>query len=282
MLCCAAFLPAASGLCNSAEEKESNKAPESRVRLYSKQIDAKTALPQAYAGRALAYAETGELKKAAQDVESALKLSPKLPEAFKARGEIRFQEGQLDEALADFSKVTRLAPSSDAYLDRSRAYAAVGMYDDAVADCSAAEKYDTATSRPAYARARLYTKLGKYDRMYEEFDRLVSRNPGDPIALNNRGYAALWLGKWPRAKADLFKAVSIEKGYPAAYVNLADFYWAKDKNEKLALEQLEKAFQTGYVNIDSLTDDKRDGYFLKGLTEKESFRKLLEKYKGKR
>ncbi|HOX23629.1 MAG TPA: hypothetical protein PLL10_09205, partial [Elusimicrobiales bacterium] len=93
---------------------------------------------------------------------------------------------------------------------------------------------------------------------------------------------ALWLGKWPRAKADLVKAISIEKGYPAAYVNLADFYWAKDKNEKLALEHLEKAFQTGYTNFDSLTDEKRDGYFLKGLTEKDSFRRLFEKYKVKR
>lgn len=274
LLCCAGA--------RAAEDTEADTAPKSRIRLYSRQIDAKKDLPQAHAGRALAYAELGENKKAAQDIEAALKLSPKLPEAFKARGELRLKEGQFDEALADFSKVVRLAPSLEAYMDRARAYAEVGMADEAVADYRSAEKLDAATSRPAYARARLYTRQGNYEKVFEEFDSLVSRNPGDPISLNNRGYAALWIGKWQRAKDDFLKAISIEKSYPAAYVNLADYYWARGKNEKLALEYLEKAFETGYTNFDSLSDEKRDGYFLKGLLEKDSFRKLLERYKGKR
>ncbi|NLO90980.1 MAG: tetratricopeptide repeat protein [Elusimicrobia bacterium] len=264
-----------------AEDAQSETGAKSRVRLYSRQIDAKKDLPQSYAGRALAYAELGDPKKAALDVEAALKLSPKLPEAFKARGELRLGEGKLDEALADFSKAARLAPSQEAYMDRGRAYAALGMADEAIADYNAAEKLDPSTTRPAYARARLYTRTGNYQKMYEEFDGLVNRNPGDPISINNRGYAAMWIGKWARAKEDFLKAISIEKSYPAAHVNLADFYWAKGRNEKLALENLATALEMGYANIDSLTDEKRDGYFLKGLTEKDAFRKLVEKYKGK-
>ena len=73
-------------------------------------------------GRAWGYAQKGELDKALDDAERAVRLLKDEPNALHTRAWIYMNKGQLDTALADFDRALSLDPElAGAYADRGRA-----------------------------------------------------------------------------------------------------------------------------------------------------------------
>ena len=81
------------------------------------------------------YGRLGQLEKAAQDYEEAIRLDPKFTEAYFNRG-LNYRElGQIDKAMADYSEAIKLNPRfAPAYISRAASFARRGEFAKANAD----------------------------------------------------------------------------------------------------------------------------------------------------
>jgi len=88
-----------------------------------------------YYGRALAWAQKKEFRKAIADYTAAIRLEPKRAELFVGRGRAQAATGDLRRAFADLDLALRLDPKSDAaYSARAEAWKAKGDFARAKAD----------------------------------------------------------------------------------------------------------------------------------------------------
>jgi Flp pilus assembly protein TadD len=92
-----------------------------------------------YAARAEVYFKQGDLERAHADVKHALTLEPRNPEARVVRANLLLEAGDLDVAIATYDEViadkTGFYP---AHLNRARAHALKGNFDQAWDDCNRA------------------------------------------------------------------------------------------------------------------------------------------------
>ena len=76
---------------------------------------------------AVAYADKGQLDRAIQDYDQAIRLNPNDADAFTNRGVDYADKGQYDRAVQDYNQAIRLDPNSaKAFTNRGRAYRALG------------------------------------------------------------------------------------------------------------------------------------------------------------
>src|SRR5579871_2567474 len=130
----------------------------------------------AYANRASAFVDKGELDRALQDYIQAIKLDGKLGPAFLGRADVFVAKGQFEFAVLDYGQAIKLNPKNTlAYLSRGSAYSMAGQYDRAIAD----------------------------------FDQVIRTNPKDYAAYNNRCFARAKAGQAQLALADCDEALQL-------------------------------------------------------------------------
>lgn len=92
-----------------------------RVRLFTEAIRLKPTYPEAFAVRALARQELGDLKGALEDYSEAIRIKPDGTELFDFRGITRAAMGDLDGTLEDFNRAIRIDPNfADSFQNRGR------------------------------------------------------------------------------------------------------------------------------------------------------------------
>lgn len=107
--------------------------------------------------------------------------------AFNNRGLAYARKGQLDRAIDDYDTAIRLkADYAEAYYDRGLAYYDQGRYDRALKDLDSAARLNPKSVVPLVARGYARFYLGKYRDAARDFALALERNPEGP-------YPALWL-----------------------------------------------------------------------------------------
>ena len=121
---------------------------------------------EAYCSRGKAYAEKGELEKAAADYTKAIALKQDFVEAYRGRAAVCEKKADLDGAIEDYLELIRLLPKAEAdalqpklveiYKDRAKARAGAGDFDKAIADLSEVIRLRPDDVEARWDRARLY------------------------------------------------------------------------------------------------------------------------------
>ena len=123
--------------------------------------------------------------------------------ALANRGLAYKNKGQLDRALDDYNEAVRLSPNtSNNYNLRGSGYDAVKQYDRAILDYDQALKLDPKSSTAYNNRGLAYVHLGQFDRGIQDYTQAIKLNPLYVTAYNNRGLAYKQKGEPDLAKAD--------------------------------------------------------------------------------
>lgn len=89
----------------------------------------------AFYNRGIAYRNRGQLDRALDDYDQALRLRPAFADAWNDRGVAERLKGNNERAIADFSEAIRLNPDyAAAWFNRGGAWASIGRLDLAIAD----------------------------------------------------------------------------------------------------------------------------------------------------
>jgi tetratricopeptide (TPR) repeat protein len=112
---------------------------------------------------------------------------------------------------------------------------------------------DVATYNDLINKARLYSRLLKYDKAIEELGKAIKLKPENAEAYNIRGNNYSLTNDFKKALEDYNKAIELNPQYVKAYSNRANVYIATNEYEK-ALEDYNKAIEldplyvSAYIN----------------------------------
>lgn len=110
------------------------------VQDYSRALQLDPGNIEALHGRAFAFLQAGDLKKAIADCDESLIMQP-LANAFSIRGDAWYALKQFDQAISDFESARRFdSVVADAYRQRAAEHKAAGRNDEAQADLDKAEQ----------------------------------------------------------------------------------------------------------------------------------------------
>ena len=161
-------------------------------------------LAVAFDDRGNAYKAKGEIDRAIQDYDEAIRLKPDDAKAFLNRGTAYKAKGEIDRAIQDYDEAIRLEPYlTGAFLSRGNAYQVKGDYGRAI------ENYDQAIYlKPDYADAfngRCWTRA-LANKMLEvalsDCDESLRLRPDDAYTLHSRGFVYFRMGRYDKAIAD--------------------------------------------------------------------------------
>jgi tetratricopeptide (TPR) repeat protein len=252
----------------------------------------------AFVNRGIAYYELGNLAKALDDYNSALKLDGKFTDAWHNRADVELRKGDLQAAITDYQKVTGLDPNrSSAYNGRGNALRESGKIDEAIADYdqaislapespfayngrgnarrdkgdieAAIKDYDRAIElNPRYAtaligRGNALRDAGRRADAIRDYDAAIALDPNDATAYNNRGTTYKDEGQFDRAIEDYTFAIGRDPARAAFYFNRALAYVGKDQADQAISDysktiEIDKNHAFAYHNRGLLFFQKRD------------------------
>lgn len=118
----------------------------------------------------------------------------------------------------------------------SEAHRAVGSYDLAVAEATAAIALDPTAAEAYAARGRAYAKKGLYEKAVADYDAAIARKPDFALAFNDRGRAYFYQGRFAAAAADFEARLRIPPRhvFPMLWLYLARARMGADGAAELA------------------------------------------------
>ena len=142
--------------------------------------------------RGVAYHAIGETAKALADLNTTLKINPRMTIAYVSRGNVRHAEGEHEKAIADYSLALKLDPENIV------AYSNRGV---------------------------VYKDLGDLDRAMADLDRAIKINPRFAGAYHSRGHVHLAAGRLHSAVGDFVLAVTLNRKDGRFHHSLGDAYF---------------------------------------------------------
>ena len=116
--------------------------------------------------------------RALDDLNFAIRLSPKDPAAYTSRGKAHMEIGDYDAAVADFGQAIQLdRGNAEHWCDRGNAKAMKNNYDGALADLDQALKLAPEDSANYFTRGFVYSRKGDFDKAMADFDQALRREP---------------------------------------------------------------------------------------------------------
>jgi tetratricopeptide (TPR) repeat protein len=208
-------------------------------------------LPLAYTGRGTALHNLGDFRRAIENFDTAIALSPEYAQAYANRGASLQKLGDFKRAIEDFDTAIALRPGhAQAYADRGAALQELGDFRQAIEDFDTAIALRSADASFYYNRGLIYTKSRKIPRAIEDFTRAIEIDPGLKKTYYDRAIAYSILGRHTQAIKDLTVAIGIDPGYAYAYHNRGIAY-AKTGKYRLAIEDLSRAISIDPGDADS-------------------------------
>lgn len=136
----------------------------------SYEFDPKTHFANAYFGRGVTYYRSRDIDRAIRDFDSALVISPDHSLVLINRAVALMDEKKYDAAVADLTRAIALLSPLEyggaqylAYLQRGNAHKALGQYDKAIADYTAALASKSLASRACWRLAECYSMKNDAD-----------------------------------------------------------------------------------------------------------------------
>jgi tetratricopeptide (TPR) repeat protein len=132
-------------------------------------------LVAAYNNRGVAFRSNGELDRAIEDYDQAIRLMPDYYVAINNRGVALMARGELDRAIADFDRAIQLKPDYlAAFGGRAAALGRKGLLDRAIADLDVIVRADPENAALIYERGKMRAKSGDQVGAQSDFHRAES------------------------------------------------------------------------------------------------------------
>ena len=168
----------------------------------------------------------GEVNRATQDLEQALRLDPSLEEAYEALGVILARSGRFHEAIDFFRRLEEIAPTEPLVnTNLSLYYMKIG--DKPTAEDEAAKAVQKQFRNHLKAKGKSVSEIVEHEqkakrqdatRKKEMFGKVLAFDPEDAIALFGLGSAHCALEEWEPAAEVLARALVADKNNSAIYL----------------------------------------------------------------
>jgi tetratricopeptide (TPR) repeat protein len=188
--------------------------------------------------------QEGDYVRAIEEFSRAIELKADLAEAYNGRGLAHRRLREYDQAIADYDRAIVLRPSyAMAHYNRGLVYYYLGQYAQAIEDYDRALQLGTPDDGRVYCdRGLAYHELRQYEQALENYNQAVALRPDYAVAYNNRGATLLSLKEYRRAAEDYGWAIALEPDYAAPYFGrgLAHIALGQRKEAEHDLEQFLK------------------------------------------
>jgi tetratricopeptide (TPR) repeat protein len=156
---------------------------------------------RAYVNRGLLYKQAGNMTKAFESYDHAIKLGSREPDAWVNRGNIYFANREYEKAIQDYNYCLQLnSKQVKAYENRGSSYASLGKTELALHDFNKALELDSASSGAYANRAMLNMSLGEYQHAINDYRKALDlkQDPNGEM-WSFSGEAYFKLGKYEAA-----------------------------------------------------------------------------------
>lgn len=184
--------------------------------------------------RGYAYLQKNDIEHASIDIDSALKINPDDVNALHGKVAVHKAKGQFQLAIDAATHVIELNPNdATALVQRGEVYAARQDSDKALADFDAAIQMDPSSVFAYFSRAQFFMNQGNVSRALGDAAKLVELIPGDARSHEFRAFALYRLGRMDEARREYDTAIGIK---PSAgdYLARAETRGYQDQIQKLA------------------------------------------------
>jgi tetratricopeptide (TPR) repeat protein len=200
----------------------------------------------AYAHRGRVWQEKGELERALQDYDDAIRTATEVDEPrfvpfelrrligrrlmtyppqaswFRNRGVVYDRKSEPDKAIREFTEAVRLNPADPlTYLDRGITYKGLKDYDKALADYSEAVRLDPQWVIAYFHRANVFKARKDYDKALGDYSAAIRLDPNDPDAYFNRANTYQATKQYAKAAGDWSDVIRLDPQDAEAHDRLA-------------------------------------------------------------
>ncbi len=168
------------------------------------------------------WAEKGNVEKAINAFNKAIKLDSLYTAAYFYRAQMWEATGELNRAVSDYTKVLKQNPKLErAYNYRGNVWQMIGKFDKAIADYTKALEMNPDHPGAYHNRGNAWGKKGEFDQAIADFNRALELTPNEAAIYDNRGSAWRKKGEYGKAIADYVKALDVAPTFAVTYNNLA-------------------------------------------------------------
>ena len=252
--------------------EETQDAYQKAVAYYTKALEQKPNMLEAYLNRGIVYNDMDKVDEALENYNIAIQLDPSYTDAYYNRGFAYFDKEDLDSAIADFTKVIELKPEhAEAYYFRGLFYLISEDFDRGFQDCNEAIQLNPDDARAYNNRGMAYGMKDDFSNAIKDYTKAIELQPDDARAYNNRGMAYGMKDDFSNAIKDYTKAIELQPDDADAYYDRGNVYADKGDFDN-AIEDYTKAIE--------LQPDDADAYYDRGnvYADKGDFDNAIEDY----
>jgi tetratricopeptide (TPR) repeat protein len=200
------------------------------------------------------YYTDGQVKKAVEEFELALKFDPKMAPAHFNLGVIDYNEGRLDEAADRFEKALAIYPQyAQAYAYLGEVYNRKGKSEGGLAEFKKASKIDPNNIEALNHMGMVYLKSGDLGRALIEFKKVLIIDPNDVEVLVNLGEIYIKEGRADQAFLEIQKALQLNPNYGYAHTLSGMIYLQKGMIDE-GISAFHRALEIDPNDVVSLTN----------------------------
>jgi tetratricopeptide (TPR) repeat protein len=203
-------------------DREQALLPEDAISFFTQRIRLNSKDALAFAHRGRAWQERGDLERALQDLNEAIRLAPYNPAWLRARGLVYEELKDHDRAIGDYTQAIRFAPGDAiTYYRRGSARKAKKDYAQAIRDYGDAIRFDPRWSDAYFNRGNAYKSLKDYNRAIDDYSQAIRLDPKWSDAYFNRANARRAKKDYAQAVNDYREAIRLDPKDPDAFSGLA-------------------------------------------------------------
>ena len=166
--------------------------PEQEMEAYDVVV---SSIAELYSARAMCHFITGDIRRAMEDYDAAIKLNPRDAKSYHGRGGCHTRNQDQDLALKDLNTAIMLTSHGTSSSDRANSYSTRGM---------------------------IFLNRDDYESALQDFETAIGLEPNHPDAYTGRGACRLHLGKYGKSICDLDTAVELACN-PAGGENVGEY-----------------------------------------------------------
>jgi len=197
--------------------------------------------------RGNAYSASGDLDRALQDYNEAIRLDPQNAGAYVNRALALARKGEVEAAMTDYAKAIALNPRQwQAYFNRATELRDRGQLRESVDDLNKVVELNPDFVGGYMNRADIYVRQGEFDKAVADYNTALLREPNLADVYSARANIFMQKRDYPQAVRDLQAAVHMKTKRPERVLN--SFAWlratcpeAEIRNGKEAVELALKA-----------------------------------------
>ncbi len=179
----------------------------------------------------------GDLARAAELSEQALKLGREDPEALHLLGVVRLHQGRAADAFRLISQaIERDSAVGEFHMNLARALTALGREDEAIAALRQAILREPGLAGAHLLLAAALEQRGGLEEARAHFERAVELEPANPAARHRLGLSLAQSGQFQEAEAHLKEAAALAPNFAMAHMHLGNVHKALGDLNRAVIE----------------------------------------------